>query len=722
MSITLNNGDVLNITPVADNYTETITYSQDGKATTSQAADGNVEDLSITGLVNGVQTTTDLGHVDYYLTSDQGYLLLVQKLPPHVITLYANGAMSNTDPEENVYVYDYWNNQFYEGKDAPIAVATIPHFYLTDFTEQGIDHEGNVTFSDFDAIQYKHDDNPAPVIGNADGTIVYNFDYKTYTINLAPRLFGPGSDVVNFNNPGQYSAIRDGADTTHGHGGNDDVTLPNSGDATFNTDSTTHDTNYRVTGGGGNYTIVEGAGAEFITINGDGNSNITAGSGADSITIDGNGNNHVTGGSGADTIAVSGNGTNTITGTSGTYNINLSGTGNDTVSITGDGSSTIATNSGADTVTINGNGNNKVTGGSGVVSVTIQGDGNNVVDASATTSFDTLTAGGKGNNKISGGNFGNNIAGGAGNDFLTGGNGSDTFQGIGISSGDPQKGNNEINGASYSNLAANDVVAYSYDRANYTIKFLPQLTLSDGTHSVGFGAIVSRVSVGSDTIANWNALQFSDEPITELSVYHASALSFALWSLADAFDKIRSSIGSQNVSDPKLKAILGWFGYADAIVAGLAQAGTEQDFNSAIKVVLVQAATAVTQPFIDQAKSILNNRIDSLPMPDSWKQTAKTYVSDGATDLSAAVSLSTIALINRVSAFWNMRNSIDWSSQWQTWMDDLQKGITDTYNKVFDLGDPKQEWDDPQLPTPQVPRAAITGHPCSNLDYGYDEQ
>jgi hypothetical protein len=61
-------------------------------------------------------------------------------------------------------------------------------------------------------------------------------------------------------------AIALGADPTHGLGGNDNVTLPNSGDVTFYTDSTTNDTNYRVSGSGGNYNIVEGAGSEFITI------------------------------------------------------------------------------------------------------------------------------------------------------------------------------------------------------------------------------------------------------------------------------------------------------------------------------------------------------------------------------------------------------------------------------------------------------------------------
>jgi hypothetical protein len=136
-------------------------------------------------------------------------------------------------------------------------------------------------------------------------------------INLqtSASLFTTGADTVDFNNlmPAQQQAIAAGADITHGLGGNDNVTLPNSGSASFHTGSTSSDTNYRVTGGGGNYTIFEGAGTETISINGNGNSNITAGSGSDTTTINGNGNNTVTIGSGNDIVTMSGTGNNTVT-------------------------------------------------------------------------------------------------------------------------------------------------------------------------------------------------------------------------------------------------------------------------------------------------------------------------------------------------------------------------------------------------------------------------
>jgi VCBS repeat-containing protein len=290
--------------------------------------------------------------------------------------------------------------------------------------------------------------------------------------------------------------------------------------------------------------------------------------------------------------------------------------------------------------------------------------------------------------------------------LLKGGLGSDIFFGVGILSSDAQRGNDEINGASYTNLNSTDFVSFAYPRASYNIKFLPTLTLSDGSVSVGFGAVVSALSgAGKDTIANWNFLHFSDKTIAESDVSHASLVAYGLWSLADAFGQLKSFIGlSQKISDPKLKAIGAWFDYADGVITALAQVATESDndFKSAITVTLTQAANAVTMPFINQAKSILDERIDNIPMPDSWKAAAKAAVDNGANDLSADISLATVALVNRVAGFQHSFSTIDWSAQWQQWMNDVKQAISNTY-KLFDSGDPQQEWDDPQLPTPQAP-------------------
>jgi Lipase (class 3) len=149
-----------------------------------------------------------------------------------------------------------------------------------------------------------------------DKTVTWNeWAWATITLPGGP-LFTTGADTVNFNalTSDQQQAIANGADTTHGLGGNDLVTLPNSGTATFFTGSTTADSNYRVVGGSGTYSIFEGAGTEFVTINGNGSSNITAGSGADTITINGNGTNNVIAGSGNETVSISGGGSLKVTG------------------------------------------------------------------------------------------------------------------------------------------------------------------------------------------------------------------------------------------------------------------------------------------------------------------------------------------------------------------------------------------------------------------------
>jgi len=204
-------------------------------------------------------------------------------------------------------------------------------------------------------------------------------------------LFTDGAEVVNFNNlsPEQQAAIAAGAETTDGYGGDDVVTLPSSGDATFTTGSKAGD-DYTVNGGDGSYTIVEGAGTETVTINGDGSSTITAGSGADTIAITGNGDNTVNGGSGADTVTFSGTGDNTFNGVGGNYNVTL-GSGSDTVTINGDGSSTIAAGSGADTISITGTGANNVTIGYGTDNVRINGTGANTISAGTSSAGITIT-------------------------------------------------------------------------------------------------------------------------------------------------------------------------------------------------------------------------------------------------------------------------------------------------------------------------------------------
>jgi VCBS repeat-containing protein len=127
----------------------------------------------------------------------------------------------------------------------------------------------------------------------------------TVTIN---RLFTTGSDSVDFNNltADQQAAIVDGGNIYDGLGGSDVVVLPNQADynesvgsahtlgwtntsaSTFYTSSQVGD-DYTVSGGDGNYDIVEGAGTEVVTISGGGSSTVQLGSGSDSLTISGGG-------------------------------------------------------------------------------------------------------------------------------------------------------------------------------------------------------------------------------------------------------------------------------------------------------------------------------------------------------------------------------------------------------------------------------------------------
>jgi hypothetical protein len=213
-------------------------------------------------------------------------------------------------------------------------------------------------------------------------------DAVNYSFHFAASLFTNSADTVNFNSlqPAQQSAIATGSTFYAGLGGSDNVTLPNEATyntivgngktlgwtdtsaSTFYTNSQISDT-YNVSGGDGNYYIVEGAGTEFITITGNGNSHITGGSGVDIINLNGTGNNVVTGGNGdyyislgagTDFVTV-GNGNNNITGYGGNYDVSL-GAGTDNVTINGNGVSTVIPGTGIETLSISGGGALEVDG------------------------------------------------------------------------------------------------------------------------------------------------------------------------------------------------------------------------------------------------------------------------------------------------------------------------------------------------------------------------
>jgi VCBS repeat-containing protein len=107
-------------------------------------------------------------------------------------------------------------------------------------------------------------------------------------LTVVDGLFTAGDDVVNFGNLtySEKRAISNGADVTHGQGGNDLVILSNS--QAFETGSRANDF-YLVSGGSGDYNITEGAGTEFVAINGTGTTTVTVGTGTDTLSIAGGG-------------------------------------------------------------------------------------------------------------------------------------------------------------------------------------------------------------------------------------------------------------------------------------------------------------------------------------------------------------------------------------------------------------------------------------------------
>ena len=211
----------------------------------------------------------------------------------------------------------------------PSAWENVPDFSLgsVTFNEAG----ANSLYFYYEAVYIHQPTEPHDV-----SDIIRVIDNQSIVFPTASSdLFTTGADTVDFNNltAEQQQAIASGADTTHGLGGNDNVTLPNSGSATFDTGSTASDTNYRVTGGSGNYNITEGKGTEFITINGNGSSTLTAGPGSDTVSISGGGTLKITGsfqgpatiGTGS-TLELNGPDTGSITFTGADATLKIDGT------------------------------------------------------------------------------------------------------------------------------------------------------------------------------------------------------------------------------------------------------------------------------------------------------------------------------------------------------------------------------------------------------------
>lgn len=154
-----------------------------------------------------------------------------------------------------------------------------------------------------------HNESFQVVLSNASGATIANGSAAA-TIDA---LFTKGSDNVDFTNltADQQQAIAAGADMLNGLGGNDTVTLGNSGQV-LNTGSLSGDL-YAVYGGEGADTITGGTGVDRIaggkgddTIDGSGGDDVIVGIDSQISGATQSGHNRITGGNGTDTVLWSG--------------------------------------------------------------------------------------------------------------------------------------------------------------------------------------------------------------------------------------------------------------------------------------------------------------------------------------------------------------------------------------------------------------------------------
>jgi hypothetical protein len=324
-------------------------------ATTTIATftDSNTSDLAsgFTATINWGDTTTSTGTItgsngSFVVTG--GHTYAGEGTAPVSVTITRTADSTQVSPSANVTVGE---NDALTGHGTTVSAdsslsinGTLATFTDTDTVSPASDFTASINWGDGKtsngavsgsngSFQVSGTHTYAPGTSGQDTVAVTLTDNSpgtaTATANTTvvfPGLFTTGADTVDFNNltAAQQQAIAAGADTTHGLGGNDNVTLPNSGSATFYTGSTASDTNYRVTGGGGNYNIVEGAGTEFISITGGGSSTIYAATGSDTIVINGSGVNTIHLGTATANITLSGSNNNIdFDGHAGTANLFL---------------------------------------------------------------------------------------------------------------------------------------------------------------------------------------------------------------------------------------------------------------------------------------------------------------------------------------------------------------------------------------------------------------
>ncbi|SDB20574.1 calcium-binding protein [Bauldia litoralis] len=309
--------------------------------------------------------------------------------------------------------------------------------------------------------------------------------------------------------------------------------------------------------------------------------------------------------------------------------------------------------------------------------------------------------GSTGKDTMFGGEDDDTLIGGGGDDDLSGGKGSDKFTGIGLFSFDPETGANLIDGGDLSDFvdpSTTDTVAYGGSAASYTIKVLLSYEGSGG-----FGFRVTS-GAGSDTVINTDELVFTDAVIKESRLAEKGVAAFAIWALGDAFEAVRDYVGKlgqfeDEGGNPKFGKILKWFDIVDQSVAGLGQAFLVDDQKIAAKILAAHTVSALTDPIIDEAADLMRAHVESLNLPSELEDQALAKIDAGADDLASAVKLATVKVVDAAIDAAADIAEVDWAATWQGWMDAVLDESDKVYKADPGLQDPKENFDNPNLPT-----------------------
>jgi len=305
-----------------------------------------------------------------------------------------------------------------------------------------------------------------------------------------------------------------------------------------------------------------------------------------------------------------------------------------------------------------------------------------------------LFQGGDGNDQITGGDGDDFIAGGIGDDTLNGGKGADTFYGVDAQlTGDiKESGQNFIDGGD-NDPDELDIIIYNGLRNSYTVKYSPD----DKDR-------IFTAAGNQDTVTNYDRLKFNDTVILYEDKWKAGVLAFALWSLDDAFDKVGQFLGTSGLPESQnFKNVLKWFDIVGKVVGLGAQVATATDLKTAAKILVGKSTQEFVNPIIDQAVERLNKAIDNQALiPESYKNVLKEKVQEGRHDLQITIDQVTATVFNAAIDTAEVLKDTDWNALWKTWMSGVSQKVEEKYKETPGFVAPKVEFDNPQLPEPEI--------------------